>query len=369
MPATRSRRRWGLRAAAVAAGLVLTAGGVGHAVLGSAEHGVHRVDPFTGLRDRPDAGRGLNILLIGTDSREGLTADEREEYHLGHASCYCADTILLLHLSEAGDRATVVSLPRDSYAKLPEHTFAVSGAHHEPHAGKLNAALSHGGPPLMVRTVEDLTGVRVDHYLEVSFGGFMRAVDEVGGVKVCTPRPLRDAHSGLDLPAGTSRLDGAEALAYVRARYVDGGSDLGRMNRQQTFLAAFADQAITGGALLDPARLGATVRALLDSVRADPGFGAEQMLQLAGVLKDFSPSDTRFASVPVQEAGRSVPGLGSTVIWDDGAARRLFAALSEDRPLPRPERSTTTPATLATLATPAPTAEDDDPPAAGGVSC
>ncbi|MGK5530171.1 LCP family protein [Streptomyces sp. URMC 129] len=333
MPASR-RRRWGLRAAALLAGLVLTTGGVGHAVINAAEHGVDRVDPFRGLRDRPEAGSGLNILLIGTDSREGLTAEERERYHLGNASCYCADTILLLHLSASGDRATVVSLPRDSYATLPEHTFAVSGAHHAPHADKLNAALSHGGPPLMVRTVEDMTGLHVDHYVEVSFTGFVRAVDEVGGVEVCTPRPLRDEQAGLDLPAGTSRLDGAEALAYVRARHVDGASDLGRMRRQQEFMAAFAEEAISGGLLLDPARLGTVVRSLLASVRADPGFGAEEMLRLAEALRDFRPSDARFASVPVEDTARAVPGLGSTVAWDERAAERLFTALDEDRPLP-----------------------------------
>ncbi|ARQ70370.1 LCP family protein [Streptomyces marincola] len=338
MHARRDGRRWGLRIATALAALVLTASGAGHAMVTSAENGVHRVDPFRGLRERPDAGAGLNILLIGTDSREGLSAEERDRYHVGDASCRCADAVLLLHVSEARDRATVVSLPRDSYAKLPAHDFADSGERHPAHADKLNAALSHGGPPLMVSTVEGLTGLRVDHYVEVSFVSFMRAVDEVGGVRVCSARPLKDSYSGLDLPAGTSRLDGAEALAYVRARHLDGGSDFARMERQQRFLAAFLDEAVSSGVLLNPAKAGATARALLGSVRADPGFGAEEMLALAGLLRHFETSQARFTSVPVADTARHVPGLGSTVVWDREAAGRLFAALRVDGPLPEPPR-------------------------------
>ncbi|WP_049578783.1 LCP family protein, partial [Streptomyces sp. SBT349] len=338
MPVRRpNRRRWGLKTAGALAALVLLISGAGHAVVSSAESNVRRVDPFSGLRDRPDAGRGLNILLIGTDTRDGLTAEERDRYHVGDASCRCADAVLLLHVSESRDRATVVSLPRDSYATLPAHTFAADGSHHGTHADKLNAALSHGGPQLMVSTVEDLTDLRVDHYLEVSFVSFMRAVDEIGGVKVCTKRRLRDHYSGLDLPAGTSVLDGATALAYVRARHLDGTSDFDRMERQQRFLAAFLDEAVSAGVLLNPAHVGKTADALLDSVRADPGFGAEQMLELAGLMRHFTTSGADFTSVPVADTAHDVPGLGSTVTWNEKEARALFAALREDTPLPTPE--------------------------------
>jgi anionic cell wall polymer biosynthesis LytR-Cps2A-Psr (LCP) family protein len=168
----------------------------------------------------------------------------------------------------------------------------------------------------------------------------MTAVEEVGGVEVCTTRPLKDDYSGLDLPAGRHTLDGAAALAYVRARHVDGSSDLGRMERQQRFLAAFLDRAVSSGVLLNPSRLSGTARALLGSVRADPGFGAEEMLDLAEAMREFKTSDARFTSVPLTDTNRSVPGLGSTVAWDEEAAERLFAALSEDRPLPRAERDT-----------------------------
>jgi LCP family protein required for cell wall assembly len=330
----RVRRRWGRRTSAALAALVLLTGGAGHAMVTSAAQQVRRVDAFAGLDDRPDAGRGLNILLIGTDSRDGLTAAERDRYHVGDASCHCADAVLLLHLSESRDRAAVVSLPRDTYAELPAHDLVLSQGRHDAHADKLNAALSHGGPPLMVRTVEDLTGVRIDHYLEISFVSFMRAVDEVGGVAVCTTRPLKDAYSGLDLPAGTTRLDGPTALSYVRARHLDAGSDLGRIERQQRFLAAFLDQALASGVLLDPARLQRTTDALLDSVSADPGFGTDEMLDLARLMRNFDAADADFAAVPVADADRRVDGLGSTVVWDGTAAKRLFTALRDDEPLP-----------------------------------
>ncbi|RKN08745.1 LCP family protein [Streptomyces radicis] len=336
----RNRRRQALRIAGALAALVLLTSGVGHAMVTSAEHNVRRVDPFSGLRDRPEAGSGLNILLIGTDSRDGLSADERAKYHVGDASCRCADAVLLLHVSESRERATVVSLPRDSYAELPEHTFTPDGSHHEPHADKLNAALSHGGPSLMVNTVEDLTGLRVDHYLEVSFVSFMRAVDEIGGVEICAKRPLKDPYSGLDLPAGTSTLDGPTALAYVRARHLDGTSDLDRMERQQRFLAAFLKEAVSTGVLLNPAQVSTTADALLDSVRVDPGFGAEEMLRLAGLMRHFTTDGAQFASVPLKDASHHVPGLGSTVRWNEQEATRLFHSLRTDTPLPAPPPTT-----------------------------
>ncbi|UED86000.1 LCP family protein [Streptomyces profundus] len=334
MPAR--RRRWGIRVASALSALVLTASGVGHSVVASVTDGVGRVDAFGGLRDRPDAGSGLNILLIGTDSREGLSAEERARYHVGDASCHCADAILLLHISQDRERVSMVSLPRDSFATLPEHTIPGTGERHESHDDKLNSALSHGGPQLMVRAVEDLTSVRIDHYLEVSFVSFMRAVDEVGGVEVCTTEPLRDAYAGLDLPAGTSTLDGPGALAYVRARHLDGASDFGRMQRQQRLLAAFVDRAVSGGVLLNPGKVASLADTLLDSVRADEGFGSEQILELAGLMRYFTTSSAEFASVPVADRERDVPGLGSTVIWDGEEADRLFAALREDQPLPSP---------------------------------
>ncbi|GAB3125083.1 LCP family protein [Streptomyces calidiresistens] len=313
--------------AAALSGLVLLTGGVGHAVVTGVEGGVQRVEAIPRGDDRPAAGPGLTVLLIGSDSREGLTEDERRRYRLGGEACHCADTIMLLHLSEDRNRVSVISLPRDSHTELAAHTLPGTTERHEPHEAKLNAALSHGGPQLMVRTVERMTGVRVDHYLEVGFVGFMRAVDEIGGVEVCTTRPLHDPGSGLDLPVGTSTLNGGEALSYVRAREVDATADFGRIQRQQRFLAALAHRVADTEVLLDPPLLRRTVGHLLDSTRADPGLGAAEMLGIARTLSRVDAGSVEFASVPIARVDGPAPE------WDEEAAERLFAAVREDRPL------------------------------------
>ncbi|MDB1087165.1 LCP family protein [Streptomyces sp. ACA25] len=324
-PSLSRHPRWGLRIAAATAALVLGVSGVGHAVVTTLDDGVQRVDAFDGLDSRPDPGRGLNLLLIGDDTRDGITEEERRAFHLGGSPCNCADTLMLVHLSEARDRAAVVSLPRDTYTEP-------AGA-----PAKLNTVLSRGGPQQLVGTVEEMTGVRIDHYLEVNFVSFMRGVDEVGGVDVCTVKPLKDDRSGLDLPPGISTLNGGQALQYVRARSLDGTADFGRMQRQQRFLASFIDKVTGGDVLLSPARLNRTAEALLDSVRADPGFGTAELIELAGALNGISPSSVEFTSVPIDTIGRPLPDGGSAVTWDEAAAGRLFTALREDRPLvPRP---------------------------------
>ncbi|MEH6378751.1 LCP family protein, partial [Streptomyces sp. KLMMK] len=328
------RPRWGLRLATCAAVAVLAAGGIGHAVVTDIDSRIGRVDPFAGLSNRPPVAvsKGMNILLVGTDARDRIDPEERQRYHLGGTACHCTDTVMLLHLSAARDRVSVVSLPRDTYAEIPAHVDE-AGRPRPAHAQKLNAAYAEGGPGLTVRTVELLTGVHVDHYLEVDFTSFMRTVDVVGGVQVCSARPLRDPYSGLDLPPGTSTLNGGQALQYVRSRHLDGASDLGRMQRQQRFLASLLHTATDGGALLNPVKFQQVAATLLGSVRADRGFDGETLIGLGRAMKNLSPASAEFASVPVGSADYPVPRVGSTVKWDDEAAARLFEALREDRPL------------------------------------
>ncbi|WP_436844528.1 LCP family protein [Streptomyces wuyuanensis] len=331
------RPRWGMRMVTTLSVLVLGVGGIGHALVTGLDSGIGRVDPFRDMKNRPEDGNGMNILLVGTDGRDTITKEERHRYRLGGAPCRCTDTIMLVHISEDRERASIVSLPRDSYAEIPAHTDLTTGKKHGLHAVKLNAAYAEGGPALTVKTVEDLTRVKVDHYLEVDFRSFMKTVDAVGGVEVCTVRPMKDTHSGLDLKAGTHRLDGAKALQYVRARHVDGAADLGRMQRQQRFVAALVQQATGSGVLLNPVRFRQVGTAALDSVRADRGFGTDQLLTLGKAMRSFTPASTEFVSVPVKDPSFPVKGVGSTVKWDRVKAERLFSALREDRPL-APER-------------------------------
>ncbi|WP_443069664.1 LCP family protein [Streptomyces sp. SolWspMP-sol2th] len=327
------RPRWGMRVATGLSVLVLGAGGIGHAVVSNLEGGIGRVDPFKDMKNRPQSGHGTNLLLVGTDGRDTITKEEKRKYKLGGAPCHCTDTIMLVHLSADKQRASVVSLPRDSYAEIPPHTDRTTGEKHSSHPVKLNAAYAEGGPTLTVRTVEHMTGVKIDHYLEVDFTSFMKTVDAVGGVQICTARPMKDSYTGLDLPAGTHRLDGGQALQYVRSRHVDVGSDLGRMQRQQKFMAALIKQATGNGVLLNPVKFQQVSASVLGSVRADEGFGTEEMLALGKAMKDFSPASSEFASVPVGNPSFPVKGIGSTVQWDEAKSKKLFQALREDRPL------------------------------------
>ncbi|MFF5160642.1 LCP family protein [Streptomyces sp. NPDC000348] len=313
--------------------VVLACAGIGHAVMSGLDEDIARVDPFRDMKNRPEAGHGMNILLVGTDGRERIGARERKRYRLGGAPCHCTDTIMIVHVSEDRDRASVVGLPRDSYAVTPPHTDRVSGERHKGHPVRLNAAYAEGGPRLTVRTVERMTRVKIDHYLEVDFTSFMKTVDVVGGVEICTGEPLKDSHTGLDLPAGRHTLGGGRALQYVRARHVDGAADLSRMRRQQRFMAALVDRVTSSGILLNPLRFRDVTRAVLGSVRADEGFGTGELLDLGRAMRNFSPSSSEFTTVPIARTGYAVKGIGSTLKWDPEKSGRIFDALRRDEPL------------------------------------
>ncbi|WP_455246313.1 LCP family protein [Streptomyces xantholiticus] len=339
-----ARPRWGTRIVTTVSVLVLGVGGIGHAVVTGLDTGINRVDPFRDMKNRPESGRGMNLLVVGTDGRDKITAEQRKKYRLGGAPCNCTDTIMLVHVSKDRERASVVSLPRDSYAEMPEHVDTTTGKRHKPHPVKLNAAYAEGGPALTVRTVENMTKVKVDHYLEVDFTSFMETVDVVGGVEVCTARPMKDSHTGLDLPVGTHKLDGGQALQYVRSRHIDGAADLGRMQRQQRFLAALVDRATSSGVLLNPVKFRKATSTMLNSVRADRNFGTREILALGRAMQGFAPASSEFTSVPIGDVGFHVKGIGSTVKWDDARATKLFQLLREDKPLAphRPKRPKTT---------------------------
>ncbi|MDF9813557.1 LCP family protein [Streptomyces sp. SPB162] len=325
--------RWTLRIAGGLALAIITTSGIGHAVVSGVGDDIGRVDAFGGMRNRPGPTSGVNFLLVGTDGRDGLDPDDRERYHLGGAPCHCTDTIMLVHLSADRSRVSVVSIPRDSYVMLPPHDEAFSGARHVSHPAKINAAYADGGPRLTVATVEKLTGVHIDHYLEVDFTSFMKTVDVVGGIRICTVRPLKDSYSGLDLPVGASTLNGGEALQYVRSRHLDGASDLGRMQRQQRFLAELIHKITSGGLLTDPVKLGRIANTVLGSVRADQDLKPRDLIALAQGLRGFSPGSSEFTSVPIDDVGYQVKGIGSTVKWDDAKAGKLWAAIRADQPL------------------------------------
>ncbi|MDX3696212.1 LCP family protein [Streptomyces europaeiscabiei] len=333
-PPVRPRRRsWAMRAATTLSVVVLAAAGIGHAVVTRLDGEITRVDAFKDMKNRPAAGHGMNVLLVGTDGRDRITEEERRKYRLGGAPCHCTDTMMIVHISEDRERASIVSLPRDSYAETPAHTDRATGRTHKGHPIKLNAAYAEGGPQLTVRTVEHMTKVKIDHYVEVDFTSFMRTVDVLGGVRICTTRPLKDSYTGLDLTAGAHELDGGQALQYVRSRHADGSSDLGRMQRQQRFMASLMSQATSSGVLLNPMKFRDITQAVLGSVRADKEFGTGELIDLGRAMRNLDPASSEFTTVPIGRMGYAVKGLGSTLKWDDARSARLFEALRDDRPL------------------------------------
>ena len=301
----------------------------------------HLVDSFGKKPDIIQKGgqlpaHGANYLLVGSDSREGLSRQEQSQLSTGHADYgNHSDTMILAHISPHG-HATLVSLPRDSLVEVPEFTDA-KGKVHKAHRSKLNAAYSLGGPKLTVATIQSATGVHIDHYVEINFTGFLKMVDAIGGVDVCITKAvaakLPDRDSGLDLPAGKSHIKGKQALAYVRARHIYPNQDLGRIQAQQKFIGAMIRQTLSAGTISNPLKVKHLLSALGGSVTTDTKFSSRNLLDLATSLRNFSPSRVTFATVPVADASYSVPGLGSTLLWDVPAAQAMFTLINQDKPV------------------------------------
>ena len=196
---------------------------------------VDRVDDAPAGK-RPANQPGQTFLLVGSDSREGLSAAERKKLGTGSTGGQRTDTIMLLHVPPGGKPA-LISIPRDSYVSIPGHG-----------QDKVNAAFSYGGADLLEQTVEQSTGLRVDGYLEIGFGGFVNVIDALDGIRMCVPRAIKDADSHLDLRKGCQTMDGTTALGYVRMRKADPRGDLGRVERQRQMLGAVAAKAASAAA-------------------------------------------------------------------------------------------------------------------------
>lgn len=286
----------------------------------------HDLEAVLDEADRPDRlSDAVNILFIGSDGyEEGSTAYQQE--FEGERS----DSIMLAHISP-DNRVSVISFPRDSLVELPQcdsyaQTEGTSG-----YFGMINAAMYHGGPPCVVRTVESLTDIRVDHFVHLSFMSFRDVVDAIGGVRMCIPEPMSDQRSHLDLDAGDQVLDGDQALSFVRARYEIGdGGDIGRIDRQQMFLGALADQVTSSDVLTSPAKLNGVLEAVAQHSATDQELTFNKMLSVAVTLTDVDLSDIEFHTVPWYQA----PYDPNRVMWSPEESEELFAAVREGRPLP-----------------------------------
>ncbi|MER5713480.1 LCP family protein [Streptomyces sp. NPDC042898] len=283
----------------------------------------------------PEPEQGLNLLVVGLDTRKGVTAEEKERFRLGGPGCDCTDVMMLVHVSAANDRVDVVSLPRDSLTSFPaDHRDRRTGKVHAAHPAKINSAWAEGGSSFAVETVESMTGLDVHRYLEIDFRRFMDTVDRVdGGVPICTAEPLKDPSTGIDLQPGTKRVAGGEALQYVRSRKADGQMDFGRIRKQQKFVVNTLER-LREGVLDDPEWLYDFAAALRGTVEAERGISTGELLTLADRLRDLPPDRMEFATVPVRGFNANIEGVGSTLAWDEEGAAEVFGRMREDRPLP-----------------------------------
>ncbi len=322
------RRRAFLVAGGIASALVLFVAGAGWALTGYVNHMVHRVN--AGTSAAPE-GAPLNILVAGVDRRAGLTRRQELELHVGaNTGELNSDTLMLVHVSPAHGRVTVVSLPRDSWVNVPGHGM-----------NKINAAYGLGGPKLMVQTVEQATGLTVNDYVEVNFLAFVKVIDALGGVNICLPVALDDPSSGIHLSAGFHHVNGITALEYARDRHSFPNEDLTRIADQQSLIATAFTKILSSGTLTNPIRLAHLLNTVLPALRADKGLNVSA---LADEMRGISPHNVVFVTVPLSNANYLAPDGEDAVLWNTSQADRLFSEISTDQPVIQPPPARTGPA-------------------------
>ncbi|MFG2119734.1 LCP family protein [Streptomyces sp. NPDC048710] len=330
---TRSTRRKALLVTAwTAAGVVVLGGtGVGY-VYFKLNGNIKSVDINQALgADRPmkiDNG-SENILVLGSDSRSGSNKKLGGGTDDGSAR---SDTAMIVHVYKGHKKAGVVSIPRDTLIDRPECTDTNGTTHPAASGVMFNEAYSTGGAACTVKTVESLTGIRMDHYLEVDFAGFQKLIDDLGGVPVTTTKSIDDPQSHLKLKAGTHTLDGEQALGLVRTRHgVGDGSDLGRIQLQQAFVKALMDQVKHVGVFSDPTKLYNLADTATKAVTTDSDLGSVNTLaDFANGLKGISSSRTKMVTMPVQYD----PANLNRVLVAKAKAQLVWDALQHDRPIP-----------------------------------
>ncbi|MET7304843.1 LCP family protein [Embleya sp. NPDC005575] len=285
--------------------------------------------------DRPDVGgngkgKPMNLLIIGSDSRAG----ENRALGGGGDNGERSDTTLFVHLSSDREHAVVMSIPRDLLVTVPSCVTGDGARSAEQRGVMFNSAFELGGAACTRNTVEKVTDMRVDHHIIVDFSGFKGMVDAVGGVEICLPRTVQDREGNIALSAGRRKVRGREALDYVRLRHDVGlggdGSDLGRIKRQQAFVASLAKQIRSSDTLSSPSRLFALADTLTKSIRADEGLASvSALVDLAHGMRDLETRDITFAHLPVYNP----PKDDNRVALIQPDARRLFDAINNDEPL------------------------------------
>jgi LCP family protein required for cell wall assembly len=315
----RRRRRWGLGRILLTLLLVfvlLIAG-----VWVYLEFSISRTSALHDYAGRPAAASGTNWLIVGSDSRAGLSAADEQRLSTGDTAAAGAgqrtDTMMIAHIPDNSTKPTLLSLPRDSQVKIPGHG-----------TNKINAAFSIGGPQLLVETVEGATGLHIDHYAEIGFGGFANIVDAVGGVDMCIPEAMNDPMTGVKIPAGCQTLDGTQALGFVRMRYSSATprSDLDRVVNQRKFMGALASTIGGPGTLLNPFHFFPLLASAPGALTIDSGDHLHNLVGLGLALRGISSGGVVSTTVPVTSA--------SAANWDKTKSTQLFDALRGDTAIP-----------------------------------
>jgi LCP family protein required for cell wall assembly len=323
-PAGRRRRLSALSWLSIFTTMILIAGSLAayaafHDIYGQLDQESIDTDAF---EDRPDPIEGVvNVMIIGSDVRTG----ENAEY--GDAEGERPDTLIIAHLSPSYEGATLINIPRDSIVDMPGCDATDDRPGMPPSRDMIGVALTLGGPACLWDTVEQLTGIHIDHYVHMDFTGFVDMVDALGGVEMCIPEPIDDPQAHLELDAGNQLLNGEESLGYVRARYSLGdGSDLGRIERQQEFMGAMARKVTSSEVMTSPSSIHSFLGAVAQSVTTDDELTVDTMADIAISMREADMGDIEFITVPSGED----PMDPNRVTWTQPEADQLFQAIAQD---------------------------------------
>jgi LCP family protein required for cell wall assembly len=258
--------------------------------------------------DRPAAQSGTTYLIVGSDSREGLSDSERETLGTGNAGGRRTDTIMLLQVGSGPN--LLMSIPRDSIVDIPGHGRT-----------KVNAAYAYGGPELLVQTLEGSTGIRIDHYVEIGFGGFVGLVDAVGGIEICPTEDMDDPQANLKIEAGCQEADGATALGYARSRKTSQLGDIDRARHQREVVSAVGSEAVSPWSVLNPVRYARLGAAASDFLVISEGMGPFALARFALAMTRVDGESGLTCGVPISDLA---------VNWDAERSAQMFEYVIND---------------------------------------
>lgn len=269
---------------------------------------VDKVD-FEPSGDRPGDQPGTTYLLVGSDSRAGLSPEERKQLGTGNAAGQRTDTIMLLHTGDGPN--LLMSIPRDSLVEIPGHGTT-----------KINAAYAYGGPKLLVRTIEQNTGIRVDDYVEIGLGGLAGVVDAVGGITICPKQDMKDKLANLDVKKGCQEADGTTALGYARSRHTSSIGDIDRVKRQREVVASVGDEVVSPWTVLNPVRYWRLSNAVPDFFAFGEGTSPVRAAMWASSMTHVNGENGLSCVVPIADLA---------VHWDAERSKQMFRYIIEDK--------------------------------------